>query len=75
MKVFIVSCMLISVAFAQSVPNSQPSAFLQECFDKDSISCVQTTVRLKLFHHFFFFFSSDFFFYFNSFYLKTKCVL
>jgi len=44
MKVFIVSCMLLSVAFAQAVPSSQPSTFLQECFDKDSISCVQTTI-------------------------------
>lgn len=45
MKVFIVSCVFLSVAFAQAVPSSQPTAFLQECFDKDSISCVQTTVR------------------------------
>ncbi|XP_031624951.1 glycine, alanine and asparagine-rich protein-like [Contarinia nasturtii] len=45
MKVFIVSCMLMSVALAQAVPSGQqPSTFLQECFDKDSISCVQTTI-------------------------------
>lgn len=44
MKVFIVSCMFLSVALAQAVPSSQPSAFLQECFEKDSISCVQSTV-------------------------------
>lgn len=43
MKVFIVSCVLLSVAFAQNVPTSQPS-MLQDCFDKDSIACVQTTV-------------------------------
>lgn len=48
MKVFIVSCMLLSVALAQAVPTSQPSAFLQECFEKDSISCVQSTVLLLL---------------------------
>lgn len=49
MKVFIVSCMFLSVALAQAVPTSQPSAFLQECFEKDSISCVQSTVLLLLF--------------------------
>lgn len=57
MKVFIVSCMFLSVALAQAVPSSQPSAFLQECFDKDSISCVQTTVR----EHFSILFISHFF--------------
>lgn len=56
MKVFVVSCMLLSVALAQAVPSGQqPSTFLQECFDKDSISCVQTTVR-ELFQNISFFF-------------------
>jgi len=41
--VFIVSCVLLSVAFAQTVPSSEQT-ILQECFDKDSIACVQTTV-------------------------------
>jgi len=44
MKVFIVSCMLLSVAFAEAIPSTQPSTFLQECFDSDSISCVQNTI-------------------------------
>lgn len=42
MKVFIVACALMSVAVAQTV--EQP--ILQECFEKDSISCVQQTVRI-----------------------------
>jgi len=42
MKVFIVSCVLLSVAFAQQAPTEQ--TILQECFEKDSISCVQSTV-------------------------------
>lgn len=44
MKVFIVSCVLLSVAFAENLSSNQPS-LLQDCFDKDSISCVQNTVR------------------------------
>lgn len=44
MKVFIVACVLFSVVYAQEQVN-EPSAFLKECFDKDSISCVQMTVR------------------------------
>lgn len=50
MKVFIVACALISVAVAQTV--EQP--LLKECFEKDSISCVQQTVRIiNQFHHIF----------------------
>lgn len=47
MKVFIVSCLLLSVAFAEdAAPAAEKSAF-SECFDKDSISCVQLAVRNK----------------------------
>lgn len=69
MKVFIVSCMLLSVALAQAVPSSQPSAFLQECFEKDSISCVQSTVLLLLLFFFSIFQSiSEYSFYLPTFY-------
>lgn len=44
MKVFVVTCALLSVAFAHTVPTGEPS-ILQECFDQDSIACVQQTVR------------------------------
>lgn len=46
MKVFIVACALLSVAIAQTVPSGE-QPILQECFEKDSISCVQQTVRIK----------------------------
>lgn len=52
MKVFIVACVLFSVAFAQEQAN-EPSTFLKECFDKDSISCVQMTVRPQQFVYLF----------------------
>lgn len=52
MKVFIVACVLFSVAFAQEQVN-EPSTFLKECFDKDSISCVQMTVRPQQFVYLF----------------------
>lgn len=44
MKVFIVACVLFSVVYAQEQVN-EPSSFMKECFEKDSISCVQMTVR------------------------------
>lgn len=44
MKVFIVSCLLLSVAYAQQAAPAEKSAFA-ECFEKDSISCVQLAVR------------------------------
>lgn len=44
MKVFIVACVLLSVVYAQEQVN-EPAPFLKECLDKDSISCVQMTVR------------------------------
>lgn len=40
MKVFIVLSALLCVALAQS-----EQTILKECFEKDSISCVQSTVR------------------------------
>lgn len=43
MKILIVSCLLLSVALAEDQA-STPSSFLQDCFEKDSISCVQLTV-------------------------------
>lgn len=43
MKVFVVACALLSVAFAQTVPSTEQT-ILHECFEKDSISCVQQTV-------------------------------
>lgn len=42
MKFLIVSCLLLGAAFAAE----EPSAF-QDCFEKDSIACVQVTVRKK----------------------------
>lgn len=45
MKVFVVACALFSVAIAHTVPTAQQS-YLQECFEKDSIACVQQTVRI-----------------------------
>lgn len=53
MKVFIVACVLLSVVYAQEQVN-EPAPFLKECFDKDSISCVQMTVRRYLIIIFFF---------------------
>lgn len=44
MKFFIVSCILLSVAYAQEQA-PQSNTVLSECFEKDSISCVQTMVR------------------------------
>lgn len=41
MKVFIVACVLFSVALAQSGEQT----ILKDCFEQDSISCVQSTVR------------------------------
>lgn len=46
MKVFVVACALLSVAVAQTVPSGEQT-ILQECFEKDSISCVQQTVRIS----------------------------
>lgn len=43
MKILFVSCLLLSVAFAAA---EEPAAF-QDCFEKDSIACVQVTVRKK----------------------------
>lgn len=43
MKVFVVACALLSVAIAQTVPSTEQT-ILHECFEKDSISCVQQTV-------------------------------
>lgn len=40
MKFFIVSCLVLSVAFAAEEPSS-----FQGCLDQDSISCVQVVVR------------------------------
>lgn len=51
MKVFIVSCLLLSVAFAEQAVPAEKSAF-SECFDKDSISCVQLAVRSILYYNF-----------------------
>lgn len=46
MKVFIaISLILVGAAVAQDA--AQPSGFY-ECFEKDSISCVQSTVRIGL---------------------------
>lgn len=45
MKVFVVACVLFSVAFAHTVPSAE-QPILQECFEKDSIACVQQTVRI-----------------------------
>lgn len=44
MKVFVVACALLSVAFAQTVPSTEQT-ILHECFEKDSIACVQQTVN------------------------------
>jgi len=42
MKIFIVSCLLISVVFAADEPSN-----FQDCLEKDSISCVQVAVFRK----------------------------
>lgn len=43
MKVFIVSCLLLSVAYAEQAAPAEKTAF-SDCFEKDSISCVQLAV-------------------------------
>lgn len=51
MKVFIVSCVLLSVALAQAIPSGGEPSMLKDCFEQDSISCVQSTVRnYSVFH-------------------------
>lgn len=50
MKVFVVTCALLSVAFASTVPSTEQT-ILHDCFEKDSISCVQNTVRTKQFNN------------------------
>lgn len=46
MKFLLVCCLLIGAAVAAE----EPSAFA-ECFEKDSIACVQTTVRTLIYTH------------------------
>lgn len=45
MKVFVVACALFSVALAHTVPAAEQSV-LKDCFEQDSIACVQQTVRI-----------------------------
>lgn len=45
MKVFVVACALFSVALAHTVPAGEQSV-LKDCFEQDSIACVQQTVRI-----------------------------
>lgn len=40
MKIFIVTCLLISAVFAADEPSN-----FQDCLEKDSISCIQVAVR------------------------------
>lgn len=46
MKFFVVCCLLIGAAFAAEEP-----APFQDCFEKDSIACVQVTVRPRSAYH------------------------
>lgn len=45
MKIFVVCCLLIGAAIAAEEP-----APFQDCFEKDSIACVQVTVRHSKFN-------------------------